>query len=282
MQVLAALCFLVLAHLPPLRGEVVGSFQDVPDCLDFFYEGWVPEWGAANPNAARLCQRLNNRYHFATLYDTSNRIAIYSAYLFQTKDNKSTENEWCIEPQLVNMSWEKDMKDEKDLKGDKDKVNVYFGERQALDEDYLKSKYDRGHLNPKQHQSGDSRQATFTLTNVVPQNRNLNNGNWSKYETDLQINLTRCWKAYVLVGAIPSNNTWIGMNNTKRVNVPKYIWNAYCCLGKKSQPLHSGGAIAPNTDPTRVKRHTLSELKLLLGQYTNSPVEELFHNNCEA
>ncbi|XP_035240420.1 endonuclease domain-containing 1 protein-like isoform X2 [Anguilla anguilla] len=281
MQVLAALCFLVLAHLPPLRGEVVGSFQDVPDCLDFFYEGWVPEWGAANPNAARLCQRLNNRYHFATLYDTSNRIAIYSAYLFQTKDNKSTENEWCIEPQLVNMSWEKDMKDEKDLKGDKDKVNVYFGERQALDEDYLKSKYDRGHLNPKQHQSGDSRQATFTLTNVVPQTPNLNQKAWNDYETYLQKELKTCSQAYVLVGAIPSADNWIIKNNVKRVNIPDHIWNAYCCLDKNGRPIRSGGATAPNTEKTSVKKHTLSELKAFLSQY-QSPVGQLFLNNCGA
>uniref|UniRef100_A0A0E9XSD6 Uncharacterized protein n=1 Tax=Anguilla anguilla TaxID=7936 RepID=A0A0E9XSD6_ANGAN len=92
----------------------------------------------------------------------------------------------------------------------------------------------------------------------------------------------RCSQAYVLVGAIPSNNTWIGMNNTERVNVPDRIWNAYCCLDNNGQPLHSGGAIALNIDQSRVKRHTLLKLKQLLGQYTNSIVGQLFHNNCEA
>ncbi|KAG5837372.1 hypothetical protein ANANG_G00238570 [Anguilla anguilla] len=239
MQVLAALCFLVLAHLPPLRGEVVGSFQDVPECLDFFYKGWVPEWGAANPNAARLCQRFNNRYHFATLYDTLHRIAVYSAYLFQTSNNDPTRNDWCIEPQLVDRSWNAGMEEEKDLITEH--KGVYFGERQALEEDYINSNYDRGHLNPKQHQSGDSRQATFTLTNVVPQTPNLNQKAWNDYETYLQKNLKTCSQAYVLVGAIPSANNWIIKNNVQRVNIPDYIWNAYCCLDNNGQPTHSGG-----------------------------------------
>ncbi|XP_064157790.1 endonuclease domain-containing 1 protein-like [Anguilla rostrata] len=276
MQVLAALCFLVLAHLPLLRGEVVGSFQDIPQCLDFFYEGKVPEWGAATPGAARLCQRFQNRYHFATLYDTLHRIAVYSAYRFQT-GNDPTRNDWCIEPQLVDRSWNAGMEEEKDLITEH--KGVYFGERQALEEDYINSNYDRGHLNPKQHQSGDSRQATFTLTNVVPQTPNLNQKAWVTYEHQLtKLFIAQCAQAYVLVGAIPSNNTWIG----ERVNIPDYIWNAYCCLDNNGRPIGSGGATVRNTGGTRVKRHTLSELKLLLGQYTKSPVEELFHNNCEA
>ncbi|XP_064157788.1 endonuclease domain-containing 1 protein-like [Anguilla rostrata] len=278
MQVLAALCFLVLAHLPPLRGEVVGSFQDVPECLDFFYGGKVPEWGAATPGVARLCQRFENRYHFATLYDTLHRIAVYSAYRFQT-GNDPTRNDWCIEPQLVDGSWNAGMEEEKDLITEH--KGVYFGERQALEEDYINSNYDRGHLNPKQHQSGDSRQATFTLTNVVPQTPNLNQKAWNDYETYLQKNLKTCSQAYVLVGAIPSANNWIIKNNVKRVNIPDYIWNAYCCLDNNGRPIRSGGATAPNTEQTSVKRHTLSELKEFLSQY-QSPVEELFLNNCGA
>ncbi|XP_035240418.1 endonuclease domain-containing 1 protein-like [Anguilla anguilla] len=278
MQVLAALCFLVLAHLPPLRGEVVKSFESNAQCLDFFYKRMVPKWDAANPNSrntACLCQRFNNRYHFATLYNKEHRIAVYSAYLFQTSDNKSTKNDWCIEPQLVDRSWDKDMEEEKEL--EIKHKGVYFGQNQSLDEDYIDSDYDRGHLNPKQHHREDSRQATFTLTNVVPQNRTLNQGAWKKYETDLQKNLTKCSQAYVLVGAIPSKNNLI--NN--RVNVPDYIWNAYCCLDNNGRPISSGGAIARNTE-NEVVRHTLSELKTLLKEYTKSKVLVLFRDKCEA
>lgn len=100
MQALAALCFLVLAYLPSLSGDVVGSFQDFPQCLDFFYQGKVPDWGAATPGTARLCQRFRNSYHFATLYDTRHRIAVYSAYRFQTSNGGGREKRWFIEPQV--------------------------------------------------------------------------------------------------------------------------------------------------------------------------------------
>ncbi|XP_035240423.1 endonuclease domain-containing 1 protein-like isoform X2 [Anguilla anguilla] len=279
MQVLAALCFLVLAHLPPLRGEVVESFQDVPECLDFFYERMVPKLDAANPNATRLCQRFNNSYHFATLYNTNNRIAVYSAYRFQTGGGGGRGHEkcWYIEPQLVNTSLNAEMEKEQHFR--KEHKEPYIGERQALNEDYTMLDYDRGHLNPNGHHTGDSRNATFTLTNVVPQHPDLNQKAWGTYERQLtDLFKDQCKKAYVLVGAIPSTNNRI--NN--RVNIPDRIWNAYCCLGNNGQPLHSGGAIANNTKNSRVKRHTLSKLKLLLGQYTNSPVGELFLNNCEA
>ncbi|XP_035240433.1 endonuclease domain-containing 1 protein-like [Anguilla anguilla] len=282
MQVLAALCFLVLAHLPPLRGEVVISFQDVPKCLDFFYKRTVPKWNMANPknpSTVCLCQRFNNSYHFATLYNKEHRIPVYSAYVFQTSDDGGRQDNWYIEPQLVDSSWTKDMEVQEILnktikyKG----VVLKFGERQALDEDYRGSMYDRGHLNPNGHHTGESRQATFTLTNVVPQNRTLNHGNWSKYETDLQEELKKCWRAYVLVGAIPSKNNSI--NN--RVNVPDYIWNAYCCLDNNGRPTSSGGAIARNTE-NEVVRHTLSKLEMLLRQYTKSKVLVLFRDKCEA
>ncbi|XP_035240430.1 endonuclease domain-containing 1 protein-like [Anguilla anguilla] len=278
MQVLAALCFLVLAHLPPLRGEVVKSFESNEQCLDFFYKRMVPKWDVANPNSpntACLCQRFNNHYHFATLYNKNHRIPVYSAYRFQTGDDSGREDYWYIEPQLVDRSWNAEMEVEEDLAinhtGD-------FGKNQSLDEDYKGSIYDRGHLNPNGHHSGDSRSATFTLTNVVPQNRMLNQGAWKEYETNLQKNvLTKCWRAYVLVGAIPSKNNLI--NN--RVNIPDYIWNAYCCLDNNGQPIRSGGAIARNTE-NKVVRHTLSELKTLLKEYTKSKVLVLFRDKCEA
>ncbi|XP_035240427.1 endonuclease domain-containing 1 protein-like [Anguilla anguilla] len=280
MQVLAALCFLVLAHLPPLRGEVVGSFQDIPECLDFFYEGKVPEWGAATPGAARLCQRFKNSYHFATLYDTLHRIAVYSAYRFQTSDGGGREKRWFVEPQLVDLSLGAEMRDGYWL--GQDNPGVYLGERQALNEDYTHSGFDRGHLNPNGHHPVPSRNATFTLTNVVPQNPKLNQNAWRMYESQLtDLFNVQCSQAYVLVGAIPSADNWIVKNNVKRVNIPDYIWNAYCCLDNNGQPTHSGGATARNTEQNHVDRRTLSELEEFLSQY-QSPVGELFLNNCGA
>lgn len=54
--------------------------------------------------------------------------------------------------QLVNLTWGAEMKDGYWL--GKDHPGVYLGERQALNEDYTHSGFDRGHLNPNGHHAG--------------------------------------------------------------------------------------------------------------------------------
>lgn len=127
-----------------------------------------------------------------------------------------------------------------------------------------------------------SRNATFTLTNVVPQNSKLNQNAWANYESKLASMFnSECNKAYVLVGAIPSAGNWIIKNNVKRVNIPEYMWNAYCCVGGNGVPVRSGAAIALNTDQNLVEEYTLNKLVQFLQKYSNTPVGELFYNQCQ-
>ena len=53
---------------------------------------------------------------------------------------------------LVNSSWAAEMKDGYWL--GKDNPDIFLGERQALNEDYKHSGFDRGHLNPNGHHAG--------------------------------------------------------------------------------------------------------------------------------
>ena len=53
---------------------------------------------------------------------------------------------------LVNSSWAAEMKDGYWL--GKDNPDIFLGERQALNEDYTHSGFDRGHLNPNGHHAG--------------------------------------------------------------------------------------------------------------------------------
>lgn len=103
-------------------------------------------------------------------------------------------------------------------------------ESQAVLQDYKNSTYTKGHLNPSMHQrTKEDREATFTLTNIVPQRAGSNSGPWSILENEV----LRKFKAfcngmmYVITGTMPymSGAQWI--NN--RVSVPEYIWSAYCC-----------------------------------------------------
>lgn len=103
-------------------------------------------------------------------------------------------------------------------------------ESQAVLQDYKNSSYTKGHLSPSMHhETKVNREATFTLTNVVPQQKGSNSGTWSSLESKV----LRKFKAfcygsmYVITGAMPyaSGAHWI--NN--RVSVPEYMWSAYCC-----------------------------------------------------
>ncbi|XP_035768109.1 endonuclease domain-containing 1 protein-like [Neolamprologus brichardi] len=128
-----------------------------------------------------------------------------------------------------------------------------------------------------------SRNATFTLTNVVPQNPKLNQNAWRIHESQLtELFLEKCSKAYVLVGAIPSADSWIVKNNVKRVNIPDYLWNAYCCVDNNDRPIQSGAARARNTEDNLVEQLSLDKLETFLQQFTAQPVGELFYNNCRA
>ncbi|KAJ7990206.1 hypothetical protein DPEC_G00297910 [Dallia pectoralis] len=271
---------LLAATLSLAGGDVVDRFEDVPECTAYFYQGKVPSLGATTPGTARLCQRFNNKYHFATLYDTNHRIAVYSAYLFEPSNGGGREKRWFVEPQLVNLTWGEEMKDGYWL--GKDYPGVFLGERQALNEDYKYTGFDRGHLNPNGHHAVPGRNATFTLTNVVPQNPQLNQKAWAQHESQLTSLFNgQCAKAFVMVGAVPSLDNWIVKDNVRRVNIPEYIWNAYCCVDNNGKPVRSAGATALNTEQNRVDQHSLLELSRFLEQFSDAPVGELFHNNCQ-
>ncbi|TNN30550.1 hypothetical protein EYF80_059298 [Liparis tanakae] len=128
-----------------------------------------------------------------------------------------------------------------------------------------------------------SRNATFSLTNVVPQNPKLNQNAWRIHESQLtDLFRARCATAFVLVGAVPSADNWIVKNQVKRVNIPDYLWNAHCCVDNNGRPVLSGAAAARNTEDNWVEKLSLDELGEFLQQFSDQPVGELFYRNCRA
>nr|XP_025037363.1 E3 ubiquitin-protein ligase TRIM17-like isoform X1 [Pelodiscus sinensis] len=80
---------------------------------------------------------------------------------------------------------------------------------QAINEDYKKTGYDRGHLNPYAFQC-DGRAATFTLTNVVPMDPCFNRVRWLELEKHLKAQLTQDCpdpeeNAFLVTGVVPNN-----------------------------------------------------------------------------
>ncbi|MCJ2013310.1 DNA/RNA non-specific endonuclease [Methylobacterium sp. J-076] len=81
-------------------------------------------------------------------------------------------------------------------------------EDRARLEDYVRSGYDRGHLSPAGDMPTETAQAqSFTLANVVPQDRSVNRGLWSDIEESVRRLATRRGSIFVVTGVIFSGGS---------------------------------------------------------------------------
>lgn len=70
------------------------------ECSQFFYMQTAPA-GIRGTNLKRICQRYTDKMRYATLYDGSRRIPLYSAYIFNKSDGKERmDTPWMYEPQV--------------------------------------------------------------------------------------------------------------------------------------------------------------------------------------
>ena len=99
---------LLLSLLPPALSRVVDKFSDVPPCQKFFLDGTTPNLpgilvDGIVKNEGRykpICQLYNNIYRFATLYDTTKKIPVFSAYTFTGCIPGRPKDRWMMEPQV--------------------------------------------------------------------------------------------------------------------------------------------------------------------------------------
>ncbi|NXA99561.1 ENDD1 protein, partial [Cnemophilus loriae] len=256
------------------HGEVVKSFAS---CSGFFYKNSPPSEALHPQNPAWICQRYNNQYHFATLYDRNRRIPVYSAYIYRPGSDKRPHTWWFVEPQLISKNNLKDMERESVLIDQHGFTIEDIKGSQAVLDDYKNlQNLDRGHLSPNGHQgSRDSKTATFTLTNIVPQDSDLNRGQWNIYESKTMTRKSQgCQTTYVITGAVPGN-TYVASG---RVNRPSHIWSAACCL-VGATPTDAWGVIAEN-DKNQVENLKLGELEDRLTALYGGKKVTLFHSAC--
>ncbi|XP_070610991.1 endonuclease domain-containing 1 protein-like [Erythrolamprus reginae] len=263
---------LAASFLLPATGEVVTNFKT---CTQFFFYQKPPKLSLSSKNLATICQHYKGKYRFATMYDRERRIPIFSAYKYQPGGRGRSKN-WMIEPQLAlpRERTRKSMESEKNCKIDRELLR----NSQALNEDYKQTTtgiYNRGHLLPVSHQKNrESRAATSTLTNIVPQFQRLNQGKWAGYEINMKKNTTGCLDTYVLVGVVPGDK----FIADGRVNIPSHMWAAACCETKEKQR-KSWGVIAKNNE-NRIVYHKLQELEKELAKCYGGVKINLFNGDC--
>nr|XP_005313444.1 endonuclease domain-containing 1 protein-like isoform X1 [Chrysemys picta bellii] len=269
----------------------VGSFSG---CTEYFYQGAEPR-GFATADTAEICQRYNNRYHFATLYDRPNRIPRWSAYTLgdlACPGQPQRRSQWFVEPQLARPDKSPEMTTEADS-------TLTVDERrssQAINEDYGDTSYDRGHLNPNAFQCNDGRTATFTLTNAAPMDPCFNRIHWYKLEKTLKTQLTVSCRnvggtPYLVTGAVPSDGEKIPIEEEdkegdrnrpyNRVSVPSHIWTAVCCDHRDNNRKFSFAFIGENKEASSLQIIPVEQLNAeLSGLYKISETVNVFADDC--
>uniref|UniRef100_A0A8B9L099 Endonuclease domain-containing 1 protein-like n=1 Tax=Astyanax mexicanus TaxID=7994 RepID=A0A8B9L099_ASTMX len=260
---------LLLLSIIPTESRVVTS---ITDCDNFFLgqtpphiPGILEAGNILDQNRYKLiCQTLHDTTTFVTLYDTRNRIPVFSAAKYRgSTPGRPKKLGWMIEPQLENLT------DNSNMRTSNEKI-IY--DHQAGNQDYrYTSEFDRGHLFPSSYgHAVVEKNSTFTLTNIVPQRKKFNQGSWSKMEQCIRcilneycINNNKKIEGFVVIGAQPSNRNIL--NN--RINIPSMLWSAFCCyshsLNTWLASAHWGENVADG--PTYLQTKTLAELHRNLG-----------------
>ncbi|NWW47283.1 ENDD1 protein, partial [Pedionomus torquatus] len=244
----------------------------------FFLDETPPNDALVPKKPAWICQRFNNQFYFATLYDRDLRIPVYSAYRYQPGNDTRPGKVWMVEPQLIGPDYPNAMEKETTLIKTFNVSLEQVKESQAVTEDYENLKgLKSGHLNPTSHQpSFKSKKATFTLTNIIPQNEKLDNGAWNEYEVQVMMNKTKhCTTTYVVVGTVPGDTSIAN----GRVNIPSYLWSGACCEMGMDDGRKAWGVIAEN-NKNAIQVVTLGQLEDKLTKLYNRGDVSLFHPDC--
>ncbi|XP_059411178.1 endonuclease domain-containing 1 protein-like [Carassius carassius] len=263
-----------------IKTELVDSFST---CSDFFLNEQPPVIPGILENSTSqdnnryklICQKYQNAYRFATLYDTQEKIPVFSAYRYTGSYKGRPHNPWMIEPQLE--TYGAAMREPC--------VNQAFPGDYWAQKSMTQAQLTRGHFFPNCHAADRiTAESTFTLTNTAPQYDSFNKGSWNKTEITVRTTMnSHCRNesdhisAYVLTGAVPSGPKSKLLN--KRVNIPSSMWTVFCCYNSKTSTWESQAHWANNKDEKNkentIKPRSVEELQEFMKETYGSL--SLFH-----
>jgi len=128
-------------------------------------------------------------------------------------------------------------------------------------QDYSNSGYDKGHMCPGGDCNWDAngRDETFRLSNICPQNPNLNRGDWKEIEIACRKWARQYHEVYIVCGPVflkSQQHEFIGQN---RIPVPEAFFKVILCA-KGSSP-KGIGFICRNTDGNRKKDFYVNSIR---------------------
>ena len=143
------------------------------------------------------------------------------------------------------------------------------GENAVVTQDYARSGYDRGHMCPANDSrwSGEAMRESFYMTNICPQNPNLNSGDWNELEQ-----ACHRWAekevVYIVCGPIlykKSQAEYIGKEH--KIRVPEAFFKVVLSGVEKGTP-RAIGFIYKNTkgnQPLDAYVNTVDEVERITG-----------------
>ena len=127
--------------------------------------------------------------------------------------------------------------------------------------DYRRSGFDRGHMSPAGDRwDGEAMAQSFTLANVVPQNRDNNEHLWARIESSVRKIATRYAEAYVITGPLFAGQT-LNTIGSSRVLVPTQLYKVvYVPAANKAFAI-----VVDNIATNRYDIRTVHELEAMSG-----------------
>ncbi len=235
---------MALRSLPPIlfllvftHGAAAQALQDAPACPTLFAEGRAPV--LANPKladrAVPLCFDA-----FAVLHSGVSRTPLYAA---ERLTRRSVAAARRVE--------------RADAFHDEDRLPE--DDRASL-ADYVRSGYDRGHLAPAGDMPSAAAQAeSFSLANIVPQNRALNRGLWAAIEESVRRLATERGEIFVVTGPVFEGRSVGAIKG--RVLVPTQLFKAIY----DPRTGEAGAYLAPNKAGAEWRAVPLTTLRDIAG-----------------
>lgn len=152
-------------------------------------------------------------------------------------------------------------------------MDLDYKGRQAMREDYSYSGWDKGHMAPAADMkwSQEAMWESFYLTNVCPQNHELNGGDWLVLEKKARELAKRYSRVYITCGPIMGENRY-GVIGGNKVAVPDKFFKAF--LIEANGDYHSIAFVMDNDG----ERHPLSMCVMTVNQLESITGLDFFFN----
>lgn len=147
------------------------------------------------------------------------------------------------------------------------RMDMDYKGTQAMREDYSNSGWDKGHMAPAAdfRWNQDAMYDTFFLTNICPQNHELNGNDWNTLEKLCRTLARKHGSIYIVTGPIVTDRKY-GTIGDRKVTVPDAFFKAL--LVWADGEYHSIGFIMENSgrkQPVRKSFRTVDELEKITG-----------------